>query len=304
MITGYLFWGKIISTKGKPSWLKLFIGRAFRIGPVYFLMTGLILLIIAIETDFTLQEPLNKVLLEIAPLLLFGIYEPGHVINGFSGPKLITAAVTWTLRYEWVFYIVILPISAIFARNSKHHLVYSVGVLLICLSASLFKNGSSNSLLLAAFFIGMVCASLQALDYISQISDRAMSIIAIIFLWLVFFEPVPTNKTIQTVLSGVVFFFIVNRCSLFGFLTNKSAQRLGEISYGIYLLQGIILFSTIRIPEIRTIVTMTTINYWIYLLIQAITLIFFAYSTYYFIEKPGISAGKKVLSLLKIAQAD
>jgi peptidoglycan/LPS O-acetylase OafA/YrhL len=295
MITGYLFWGKIISTQGRPGWTKLFIGRAFRIGPVYFLMTGLMLLIIFSKTSFVLQEPLEKVLFEIAPLLLFGIFEPGQVINGFSGPRGITAAVTWTLRYEWVFYLIILPISAIFARNRKHHLVYAVTVLLVCLASSLLKNGSSNSLLLAAFFIGMVYASLQAHECRIAASDRTMSIVASIALWLVFFEPIPTYKTVHTILTGVVFYGVVNGCSLFGLLTNKRAQRLGEISYGIYLLQGIVLFAFAQAPEIRTLATVSIIHYWFFLLIEAFTLIILAFIAYCFLEKPCITTGKKIV---------
>ena len=296
MITGYLFWGKIISSQGRPGWLKLFVGRLFRIGPVYFLMTGLMLLIIAIQTQFTLQEPLNKVLSEIGPLLLFGIFEPGHVINGYNGPRGITAAVTWTLRYEWVFYLVILPFSALFTRNRKHHLVYAVTVLLVCLGSSLSKNGSSNSLLLAAFFIGMVCASLQAHGCIVKMPDRTLSTIAAAALWFVFFEPIPTHKAIQTVVSGMVFFSIVNGCSLFGLLTNRGAQRLGEISYGIYLLQGIVLFSYAQFPEIRTVAISTSMNYWLLLFIESLTLVISAFLAYCLFEKPGIAIGKKIVS--------
>lgn len=295
MITGYLFWRKIISSQGRPGWISLFIGRAYRIGPVYFFMTAIMLLIIAIETQFTLQEPLEKVLREIAPLLLFGIFEPGHVINGFNGPRAITAAVTWTLRYEWVFYLIILPVSAIFARNRKHHLIYAVTVLVLCLTSSMLKNGSSNSLLLAAFYIGMVCASLEANEYVMQISDQTMSTIAAICLWFVFFEPIPTFKTVQTVLSGVAFFVIVNGCSLFGLLNNKSAQRLGEISYGIYLLQGVVLFTFAQIPMVRTIATLTPFNYWVFILVEAITLTTLAFYAYYFIEKPSIASGKRLI---------
>lgn len=298
MITGYLFWGKIIASQGRPGWLKLWIGRAFRIGPVYFLMTGLMLLIIAIATQFTLQEPLSKVLLEVAPLLLFGLVEPGHVINGFNGPRGITAAVTWTLRYEWVFYLIILPISALFARNRKHHLIYAVSVLLLCLVYPLFKQGSSNHLLLATFYIGMVCASLQDHDWTIPVSDRSMSIMATAALWFVFFEPIPTPKPIQIFLSGIVFFSIVNGCSLFGLLTHKSAQRLGEISYGIYLLQGIVLFVFAQNLDIHAFVTATPIHYWLFLSIQAITLICIAFAAYHFLEKPGIATGKKIISRL------
>ncbi len=160
MITGYLFWGKVISSEGHPGWIKLFLGRVFRIGPVYFLMTGLMLLIIFAKTSFTLQDPPEKIMLQIAPLLLLGLFEPGNVINGFSGPKAITAAVTWTLRYEWLYYLLVLPFSALFARNRKHHLPYATLVLSACLVSSFLKTGSSTNLLVAAFFIGMICASL------------------------------------------------------------------------------------------------------------------------------------------------
>ena len=296
MITGYLFWGKIISSQGRPGWLKLFIGRAFRIGPVYFLMTGLMLLIIAIATQFTLQEPLSKVLTELAPLLLFGIFEPGHVINGYHGPRGITAAVTWTLRYEWVFYLLILPFSALFARNRKHHLIYAATTLLICFAYPVFKDGSGNHLLLAAFYIGMVCASLQDHQWAIKLSDRTLSVMTIIALWLVFFLPLPLDRTLQTALLGLVFLSVVNGCSLFGMLTTQSAQRLGEISYGIYLLQGIVLFSFAQIPDIRDIATATSTHYWMFLLLEAVTLISMAFGAYHFMEKPSIAFGRKVAS--------
>ena len=41
MITGYLFWTKLLLEKGRPRWTQLFIGRAFRIGPLYLLFVAL-----------------------------------------------------------------------------------------------------------------------------------------------------------------------------------------------------------------------------------------------------------------------
>ena len=81
-------------------------------------------------------------------------------------------------------------------------------------------------------------------------------------------------------------------------LTTQSAQRLGEISYGIYLLQGIVLFSFVQIPDIKPLVTSTTIHYWLFMLIEAITLVTIAFFAYRFIEKPCIDLGKKAVSAL------
>lgn len=295
MITGYLFWGKVITAEGRPKWINLLIGRVFRIGPVYFLTMALMLLIIFVKTEFNLQEPLAKVLSEIAPLLFFGIFEPGHAINGFNSPRSITAAVTWTLRYEWIFYLIILPVSALFARNRKLHIIYSIAVVLICLFASTQRNASSNSLLLAAFFIGMVGASLQANNFTLAISDKSMSAVVVTALWLIFFTPLPMHKTVQTILSGVVFLSVINGCSIFGLLISKSAQRLGEISYGIYLLQGIVLYLFVQLPDLRNLATSTTFNYWIFVLCEAIVLVSIAFLAYCWIEKPAIASGKKII---------
>ena len=136
----------------------------------------------------------------------------------------------------------------------------------------LLSSPSPPPLLLAAFFIGMVCASLQAHGYIVNMTDRTLSTIAAAALWFVFFEPIPTHKAIQTVLSGMVFFSIVNGCSLFGLLTNRGAQRLGEVSYGIYLLQGIVLFSFAQFPEIRVVAVSSSMHYWLFLMIESLTM--------------------------------
>ena len=43
MITGFLFWGKLLRTKGRPRWNALYIGRLFRIGPLYLVVVVIML---------------------------------------------------------------------------------------------------------------------------------------------------------------------------------------------------------------------------------------------------------------------
>jgi hypothetical protein len=57
MITGFLFWGKLLDAKGRPDWTALYLGRVFRIGPMYLLAVGLMLAIVAWRTGFALREP-------------------------------------------------------------------------------------------------------------------------------------------------------------------------------------------------------------------------------------------------------
>jgi hypothetical protein len=46
MITGYLFWARVIREGAKPAWVSLYIGRIFRIGPLYLVaVAGMLLLV-------------------------------------------------------------------------------------------------------------------------------------------------------------------------------------------------------------------------------------------------------------------
>jgi peptidoglycan/LPS O-acetylase OafA/YrhL len=294
MITGFLFWGKVISTDGRVEWLKLFVGRVFRITPVYYLTMLLVMFIIFAKSNFKLVEELDTIFMQIFPLFLFGIFEPGKVINGYVGPRGITAAVTWTLRYEWIYYLVILPFSALFVR-AGFHLIYSIFVLLLCLIGYEFFHASSNSLLLAAFFMGMVCASLQTKMNSNSLDNKFFSGVIVLFFYLVFFEPFGMTDVLRVVLSGFIFFSIVNGCSIYGLLKKKSSQRLGEISYSIYLLQGIFLYLYVQIPEVREWAILNVYFFWLFVTVVGVSLVFGAYLAYVLIEKPGIRMGKKFI---------
>src|ERR1700761_4154599 len=41
MITGFLFWGRLLRAHGRPDWRILYIGRVFRIGPLYLLAAAI-----------------------------------------------------------------------------------------------------------------------------------------------------------------------------------------------------------------------------------------------------------------------
>src|SRR5437588_408274 len=51
MITGYLFWSRMIAANGRPEWLSLYTGRVFRIGPLYLFAAVLVLSLVFIRTE-------------------------------------------------------------------------------------------------------------------------------------------------------------------------------------------------------------------------------------------------------------
>lgn len=121
MITGYLFWGKLVDEGGRPDWLRLYVGRVFRIGPVYWFAVAVLLTIVFASTGLHLRVSLSALLVEIGRWLLIGINGGGGDVNGYAGTLMLLFGVTWTLSSEWKFYIS-LPLWAAIARRRTWHL--------------------------------------------------------------------------------------------------------------------------------------------------------------------------------------
>ena len=96
--------------------------------------------------------------------------------------------------------------------------------------------------------------------------------------------------------------FIIIACgnSLFGFLSSKPARYLGEVSYGVYLLHGIILFCTFKyIVGFELVKTLSPISYWAVVCAIAVLTLIATTLTYRTIEAPAMRQVSAVSSRLK-----
>ena len=109
MITGYLFWSRLIDEQGQTNWMRLYVGRVFRIGPLYLAAIAAMLLFVAIRTGLHLNLPVDQLAPQIGRWLELG-FIVGPDVNLYGNTALILAGVTWTLHYEWIFYLA-LPLS-------------------------------------------------------------------------------------------------------------------------------------------------------------------------------------------------
>jgi len=127
MLSAYLFCGTMIARGG---WLaapdprrgpiaarlldplRFLVGRARRILPAYLFTVALLVLMVGVETRFTLREPVGQVLREIGWWLLLG-WDPVD-INGFAATWKMFS-VTWSLQTEVQFYLIV-PLLALGAR--------------------------------------------------------------------------------------------------------------------------------------------------------------------------------------------
>jgi peptidoglycan/LPS O-acetylase OafA/YrhL len=93
MITGYLFWGRMIADRGRPNWIQLYTGSIFRIGQLYLLAIAVTLLIVFQRTGFKVNVPFPSLATELINLSMLCIGSRQDV-NSYSRTSLLLAAVT------------------------------------------------------------------------------------------------------------------------------------------------------------------------------------------------------------------
>ena len=100
---------------------------------------------------------------------------------------------------------------------------------------------------------------------------------------------------------GVIFYLIICGSSVFGLLLTRPARRLGDISYGIYLLQGLVLYFVFSIGPVRAFALVSPAQHWSVICICALLLTACAALAHRWIELPGIRLGKSVAAILQSA---
>lgn len=291
MITGFLFWGKLLREQGRPRWTELYLGRAFRIGPMYLFVVLAMLYIVFARTGFVLQEPINEVLGSVLQWLMLGVLNTEPNVNGYPATYVL-AGVTWTITYEWGYYASLLAL-AYFAR-AKTHMLFVFALLALCLAGKVLL-GSFAIGMAAVFACGMVVASLLHEKWLLRMPRPLASALALLSLAIIFLLLDNGYGSHTLLLLSIFFYLVCSGASLFGVLTNVVARRLGNISYSLYLLQGLVLTLVFSILPIRDFALRTEMNFWIIGAVCTALLTIAAAFGFVFIERPGIALGKLLI---------
>lgn len=301
MITGYLFWSRMIAERGQPDWASFYIGRIFRIGPLYLVAVGMMLVVVFASTGFEIKEPIAQLLRTVLRWSMLGLLNGPEALNGYENCGRILADVTWTLRYEWWFYLS-LPVAALAARGPRTHLFAVAIGLAIGLTVLSLEIGPERLIRTAAcvclFFQGMCCASLEKKGLLLRAPDWATSALAIAMLLFVFTTFETAYRAGPVLLLGIGFYLIISGSSFFGLLHARASRRLGDISYGIYLLQGLVLFFVFSIGPIKSFALASPARHWSVICLCALLLMAVAASTHHFVELRGIRVGKHIAALV------
>lgn len=289
MITGFLFISKLLNSKWSVDWLKLFKSRIFRIMPIYIFAVAFITLIVFHNSAYQLNSSLYILLKE---LFKWGVFRGGN-INDFENTRIIIAGVDWTLKYEWAFYVLLPVISVFFSKANRTVIFMSCGVVILLFFRPVSLLGFS-SIYAILFLVGGISAYIVnfKLPFINKIRSKATSLVVFFLLSGVLFYP-RTFDFFHIFMMSVFFILVVLGNDIFGVLRLSSAKLLGEISYSIYLLHGMVLYILFTQLSILDITSLSVNEYSLLMPIVGVLVVIISSITYLYIEKPFIEYGRQ-----------
>jgi peptidoglycan/LPS O-acetylase OafA/YrhL len=302
IITGFLFWHRLLIYRGRVNWAQLYVSRVFRLVPLHWFAVIMLLAIVSYASAFIMKVHVASFLAQIFQWLF--LTEMPY-INAFSDTVYI-GGVLWTLRYEWLFYLTLFffGFAVRFAQKCKWLLWLMAAITLV--TAKLNFNIpylKISTAYLLFFLVGAICAAAYQKEICRAWARKGaatlISLLAIIFLFVLF-------KDVYGIKAGalmMLFFFpIASGNPSFNFLKKPAFLLLGEISYSIYLLHGFLLYIMFWgcFPRFMT-HSLSPFALWAAMAATAVLLVLVAYLTFSLIESPFINLGRKISQHLAIS---
>ena len=240
MITGLLFFNKLLDAADEPiNWLRLFVSRVLRLAPLYGLVVLLVFVIVAVLSDFSLHVPAAQLLKVGGEWLTFTLLG-GHPLNGVAETSIIVAQVTWSLVYEWMFYLS-LPVLALSVRTVAPGSCIALSVVAMILWVWLLRPAAPYVCMFLGGIVAAICVRSPIVTrYLRTWIASALAVACLA--WVASSAVTPRLPLQALPLLGFSFVVFAAGNSLFGILSAPLSRRLGELSYSLYLLHGILLF--------------------------------------------------------------
>ena len=212
------------------NYLEFFFARFFRIAPLYYLATALI-------------------------ILTGNAYEPTfwHIIQSFSLLKVYwhkpVLAVGWTLEYEFCFYLLD-SISILLLKNQKSRVIFLFATLIslfVVIDLLIFNDKIYGHFL--EFLLGMVCFFLRKRKFFNHLNPWACiggiisGFCALIFVDIYFYNPLTFLRFIgYGIPSFVIVLFALSLENSVSVKEIKFLKIIGDASYAIYTFHLITLY--------------------------------------------------------------
>ena len=289
MVTGLVFYPRILNGFSGNSWFNIYVGRFFRIVPLVAVSVILILAIISFRTGFGAHGSL------IRPALMWVTALGQPDLLGYQDSGKINAYVLWSLKYEWVFYLLLLPLLALIVETTRARVpswFVPAGLLMVSLAARRLHLDYAVLQYLPLFAIGMLAFELRRIVQVRELlSKRWMAVPALACLLAGLISAPNPYGTMQLVLFSAFFVCVVCDNDLFCVLSTRAALILGDCSFSIYVLHGILL-ALLFDDGAMMLARLSTEQLPILLPIAAAVVAIVTPMTYLFIERPAMELGK------------
>lgn len=252
-LSGFLFWRKMMR-HDSIELRRFYLSRWIRIAPTYYAVLALALLVGGLTVGFRLRVSPTELCASLLTWVLFTLFDRASVNH--ADMLRITCGVTWTLAYEWLFYLS-LPSLAWFSRRPRRTallaamlgLLYGLSYVAANLCACSHRMSvfylfdflrSYARIMLVGFLGGIATASGERwLRQHLQLSPTLGSLLMLGFSLAYLYTPLMVPKFLLLV---PVFALIAVGHNLFGILTTRPVLLLGVLSYPIYLAHGVVLY--------------------------------------------------------------
>ena len=297
MITGFLFWGRLIQKGRDFDWLAFAVSRVFRLYPLYLPLLVLVIFSVFHIQGWTLKDEPFEVAGQILAWVLFDRPD----INQFPETGGLIANVTWTLSYE-VFFYMALPLFGmvfVYRRNWLQVVLCLLGIYTLYQVVG-WEHSLKKHILMS--FLGGVAAAywVRRPKLVAWSQTPVAGIIALLTLLLILTLFRKSFALAPLALLTLVFSIIASGHTLFGALTLRSIRWMGEISYSTYLLHGFLLWLMMqRLPLVLPIDNKDPLVFVSLAALCSCLLIVISSLSFLYIEKPGMAAGKQVVRRLR-----
>ena len=295
MITGLLFWSKLIDGRTRPvDWARLYVSRMLRLTPLFVFTVVLLWMTALATTGLRLRVSAPRAILQTLQWLTF---TAAGMPDLNRAPTSLIGGPAWSLPYEWWFYLS-LPLAALLM-----HLRPSRGWVGLGLAGTLggvwWISGRAGWPVAAAFLGGIASSFLvRQPTPCSAARHWAASVVCIAALagvtrFPTAFAPAPL------LLLSLAFAIVACGNTLFGVLEWRTARGLGEMGYSIYLLHGIMLFVVfaLGLGPAET-AALSPATHWLVVYACVPVLIVLSYTTFRLIEAPAMASVDRVHALL------
>jgi peptidoglycan/LPS O-acetylase OafA/YrhL len=287
MITSLLFYTKILRA-GRESldWSRLYLGRVLRLAPLYFCVVATVAGICLLLSGFTLRDSPASSLWQLAKWLCFSI--PGMPnLNGLKDSFTVVAGAPWTLPYEWSFYLA-LPLLALLSGRRVSALWLVVAAASLAGLTRIWWR--PDGLLVLAFAGGIAAALLVRQPRFRKFCRHPAASFLVLggVTMVVLAFPDAQDWRVLACLTPP-FALMAGGCSVFGLLVTPASRMLGEITYSLYLLHGLLLFLPLQVglgPERAA--GLSPIVYWSLILALTPLLVWVGKWSFETIESPAM----------------